>query len=194
MAPLQVQAGEGQDCEVRLWNEATQAHDVFAARRAREEVQAWLAQAAGAPVRLVQLGLPARVRDTLNPVHIVSSRSVAALNERLRAAGAPPAAVERFRPNIVLDGDDLQPFDEDHVARIHWDHGAALHVTEACVRCVVVNVDPCSGAVGGEPLASVGALSAQRRPGAPVSFGVYARAAAHTGLAVGEQGIAELAF
>lgn len=192
---LYVDASEGRGCEVRLWNDALQVHELFPARQAHGDAAAWLMQATGARLRLVQLGEAALRRDTLNPVHIVSARSLAALDERLRARGASPAAVQRFRPNVVIDGDALEPFDEDLLRCMRWPAGgAALQVLEPCVRCVVVNVDPQTGETGHEPLALLGALGAARRPGAPVSFGVYARAAGRGTLEVGEPGQAELAF
>jgi uncharacterized protein YcbX len=96
---------------------------------------------------------------------------------------------------IAREISGLEPFDEELVRRMRWrDGGAALQVLEPCVRCVVVNVDPQTGESGAEPLALLGELSAARRPGAPVSFGVYARAAGRGTLAVGEPGDAELAF
>jgi uncharacterized protein YcbX len=195
MPLLYVDAADSRGCEVRLWNEAAQVHELFPARRAHGDASAWLLQATGARLRLVQLGEAALRRDTLNPVHLVSARSLAALNEDLQADGSAAVAVQRFRPNIVIDGDALEPFDEDLVRCMRWPEArVALQVMEPCVRCVVVNVDPQTGEAGHEPLALLGRLRAARRPGAPVTFGVYARAAGRGTLELGDLGGAEFAF
>lgn len=191
---LYVDAAESRDGEVRIWNEARRAHDVFAASLAHGDATAWLAQATGERLRLVRLGAAAMRREGVNPVHLLSARSVAVLNERLQRAGVAPAAIGRFRPNVVIDGDELQPFDEAFVRGLRWEGGTALHLEQPCVRCVVVNVDPETGQSAAEPLAMLAMLGAERQAGAPVSFGVYGRAAGRGALAVGESALAELAF
>jgi uncharacterized protein YcbX len=185
-------------CEVRLWNDTRGLHESFEAEEAGADVQAWLARVVGAPLRLVRLGAAALGRSSLNPVHLVSARSVQALGRHLVAEAAVGDLVERLRPNIVVDAledDALQPFDEDHLARIVWPQaGVVLEATGLCVRCVVPNVDPRTAEVGDEPLRGMAALSATRRPGQPVSFGVYACSSTAGTLAVGDTGWAELRF
>jgi uncharacterized protein len=185
-------------CEVRLWNDALGRHEAFAAEEAGAQVQAWLARVVGAPLRLVRLGEAALSRDALNPVHLVARPSLQALAEHLRADGHEVThLVERLRPNMVIDGDGaaLHPFDEEHVAQFHWpDAGAVLEVAGPCVRCVVPNADPHTAQVSEQPLRGLAAMSAQRHPGQPVAFGVYARAAAGAGLGVGDRGWARLRF
>jgi uncharacterized protein len=55
------------------------------------------------------------------------------------------------------------------------DQSASLHAFEPCVRCIVPNVDPATGAPTDGTLETLALLSAQRHPGKPVYFGMYAR-------------------
>jgi uncharacterized protein YcbX len=89
----------------------------------------------------------------------------------------------RFRPNIVIaDGPSspLDPFMEEYATQLCWmDAGRAanLVVQEPCIRCTVPNVDPRTATVSEHhPLETVAQLSAERHPGKPVYFGLYAHA------------------
>jgi len=79
---------------------------------------------------------------------IVSTASLAELNERLKQRGAPTVGIERFRPNLVLSG--IEAFEEDYIDRLSV--GATqLRVVKLCVRCSVPNVDPATGTPSTEP-------------------------------------------
>jgi uncharacterized protein YcbX len=81
------------------------------------------------------------------PLLVTSSASLAALNERLTAAGHAPVDLRRFRPNLVLGG--VEPHDEDRLAelRIRTDTGTVrLALVKPCARCPIPDVDPDSGA------------------------------------------------
>ena len=96
------------------------------------------------------------------PFLLASSTSLRELARR--GADVP---MERFRPNIVVDG--APPFAEDGWTRLRIGP-VAFRVTKACVRCSVTTVDPAVGAVAGpEPLRT---LSTFRRDGDGVRFGV----------------------
>jgi uncharacterized protein len=106
---------------------------------------------------------------------VLSSASVDALNERLRARGAAPVQSDRFRPNLVLDG--LQPHEEDWIDRITLegpDGPVVLRLVKPCTRCSIPDVDPARG----EPDHAVGAeLSAYRadaRMDGKITFGMNA--------------------
>jgi uncharacterized protein YcbX len=190
-----VAADEGSDREVRLWSDSAQRHEVFGARAAAREVNAWLSQAAGADVKLVRLGPEALGRDGLNPVHVVSRASVEAINERLAAQDIAALSVQRFRPNVVIRGPGLEAFDEDHLQRLRWPGlGLSMQVTAPCIRCLVLNVDPQTAGMSDAPLQAVAELAAQRQPGGPAKFGVYARASGRGRLSLGDRGVAQLAF
>lgn len=83
--------------------------------------------------------------------------------------GAPhaPLAMERFRPNLVVDG-DVEPFAEDAWPGIRV--GAVeLRFAEHCDRCVMTTVDPDTLVRGQEPLRT---LARHRRWDGKVWFGV----------------------
>lgn len=127
-----------------------------------DEVAAWLSDVLGAPSRLVRV--PAdhnRVTDGLTPgtsgyadscaVHILSRSTLNLLNERLSEHGAHAVPMERFRPNIVVDGWDT-PHTEDRAHRITI-ADTELGYAKLAIRCVVTMVNQQTGAKAGpEPL------------------------------------------
>ncbi len=143
-----------------------------------DEAAAWLTEFLGAPSRLVRVPPEHdRKTDGLTPgtsgyadssaVHLLSRASLAHLHARLAERGAPPLAVDRFRPNIVIDSlpegtrgsrgeraadSASEPHAEDRIRRATI--GAAeLGYTKLAVRCAVTLVDQEAGARGGpEPL------------------------------------------
>ncbi|MDJ1644728.1 MOSC domain-containing protein [Streptomyces pakalii] len=137
-----------------------------------DEAAAWLTDFLGTPSRLVRVPPEHdRKTDGLTPgtsgyadssaVHVLSRASLAHLHTRLAERGAPPLAMDRFRPNIVIDslpegcrGEDwaAEPHAEDRIRRATI--GAAeLGYTKLAVRCAVTLVDQEAGARGGpEPL------------------------------------------
>ena len=89
------------------------------------------------------------------PVQIASQASINELNTRLEARSQAPITIERFRPNIIIEG--TTPWSEDSwkVVRINgalpsslpslpFLSSAALDldVASRCARCQVPNVDP----------------------------------------------------
>ncbi|UIZ13587.1 MOSC domain-containing protein [Streptomyces sp. R527F] len=137
-----------------------------------DEAAAWLTDLLGTPSRLVRVPPEHdRKTDGLTPgtsgyadssaVHVLSRASLAHLHTRMAEHGAPPLAMDRFRPNIVIDslpegcqGEDwaAEPHAEDRIRRATI--GAAeLGYTKLAVRCAVTLVDQKAGARGGpEPL------------------------------------------
>jgi uncharacterized protein YcbX len=88
-------------------------------------------------------------------VLVASEASLADLNARL----ARPLPMDRFRPNVVIDG--IEAFDEDHVSTLTI-AGAGLRLVKPCTRCVVTTTDQetAERAEDNEPLAT---LAAYRR-------------------------------
>jgi uncharacterized protein len=115
------------------------------------EASAWFSKALQRAVHLVALRPEtaramnpkyARPADHVSladgyPLTLASERSLAALNERLHARGAPPASMRNFRPNIVVDGD--APFCEDGWSRVSVGV-STLRLAKPTSRCTVVNV------------------------------------------------------
>ena len=199
-SPLPVpNPGADSSCAVRIWNDATKTMESHTGFDAGGGVARFLERVTKARLRLVRLDASACARKSINPVHLASVQSLAELNQFLASRGLACAEMSRFRPNVVLRGQDAQvlPFTEEQVSRFVWGPGAEGHqlaVFGKCVRCIVPNVNPATAAIEDEPLQSVSALSAQRYPGEPSYFGVYGRPKGPASLPEGEILRAELSF
>ncbi|MBV6698967.1 MOSC domain-containing protein [Kitasatospora aureofaciens] len=145
-----------------------------------EAVADWLSEVLGVRSRLVRVPPEHdRVTDGLIPgtsgyadscaVHLLSRATLDDFNAR---TGELPLPVDRFRPNIVVDGWD-EPHTEDlarHIAVGDAESGAELGYAKLAVRCAVTLVDQTTGAKAGpEPLRT---LARYRRAAAGgVAFG-----------------------
>lgn len=79
------------------------------------------------------------------PVLLAARSSLAELNARLDA----PVPMNRFRPNLVVEGGE--PYAEDAHRRVRI--GAlTFRMPKRCSRCIVTTVDQRTAAVGKEPL------------------------------------------
>jgi uncharacterized protein YcbX len=168
--------GEGGDAlDVRGWNGERQDFDVLQVWDAGDDAAALLKATTGEPLRLVRLSIEAQRRPILNALHIVGEGSLQSWRDAMAEPLNGPA--QRARPNLLLsaeDGGDLPPFIEDILVEARV--GAlTLRRTTVCVRCVVPTVDPSTGEPQPPALDALTRLSAERAPGAPVQFGVYAR-------------------
>lgn len=144
--------------EVVVWRSRVRGHDEG------DEAAEWLSAHLGRPVRLVRFDRsleracnPQFVGDsgahTLfadgYPLLVIGSASLADLNERLARKGEPALPMNRFRPNLVLDG--LEPYDEDHLDTLAI--GAlVVKLVKPCLRCQVTTTDQATAKVGIEPL------------------------------------------
>lgn len=144
-----------------------------------DAVAAWLTEAIGLPSRLVRVPPEhTRVTDGLVPgtsafadscpIHILSVASLAGLNGAITARGSDPVALNRFRPNIVVDGWD-EPHTEDRACRLTI-ADTALGFAKLAIRCAVTLVDQRHGVrVGPEPLRTLATY--RRAAGGGVAFG-----------------------
>ena len=146
---------------------------IFTGIDAGDAAAEWLTRALGQPLWLVRIGDAAHRWDGLNPVHIVSDASLAALNDALAAQGDEAVVAMRFRPNVIL-GDGGAFLEE---AQRTLDFGAAtLRYREPCVRCELPNISLTDASRGQQPLKIIGRLSLDRPFARPASFGVYCAA------------------
>ncbi|MEU2575424.1 MOSC domain-containing protein [Streptomyces anulatus] len=174
-----------------------------------EEAAAWLSDFLGVPSRLVRVP-PEHDRrtDGLTPgtsgyadgsaVHLLSRASLTHLHARMAERGAPPLAMDRFRPNIVIDSRPEERHGEDWAAAPHAEDrirrmtiGAAdLGYTKLAVRCAVTLVDQEAGARGGpEPLRTL--ADYRRAPGGGVVFGAKFSVVRPGKLSVGDEVVVE---
>ena len=147
-------------------------------RAGHDDVDVWLTEVLGRPSRLVRpsAGPPARL-------HVVSTATLAALNAKLAERGAGPLPMNRFRPNLVVDGWDT-PHTEDEAPTLTV-AGAELAFAERTVRCAVTMVDQGTGRKAGpEPLRT---LAGYRRAEGGVVLGAYFTVLRPGKLSVGDE-------
>jgi uncharacterized protein len=100
-----------------------------------------------------------------SPLLILGRASIDALNERLAAQGEGPLPVNRFRPNVLLEGS--KPHEEDEWTLVQIGV-MPVGIGQACPRCVVTTIDQVSLEQGHQPLR---VLATYRRQGGEVVFG-----------------------
>ncbi len=114
--------------------------------------------------------------DSLS-VLVTSLKSLEELNRRLLEKGLSTVPMNRFRPNIVMDGLDTA-FVEDQWSEIFFanknntkeNQQVVLKNSKPCSRCVIINIDQESGLKkDGEPLKT---LSSFRQVDRKINFGV----------------------
>ncbi|MFD9635797.1 MOSC domain-containing protein [Streptomyces violascens] len=156
----------------------------FKAVTAADEAHAWFSAYLGTEVRLMHLDDPAR-RRTINPkyapngetvsfadgypLQIATRASLDALNSLIAQGGNPaegPLPMNRFRPNVVLDG--TEAWAEDTWSRISIGE-VTFRVAKPCGRCVITTTDQATAERGKEPLRT---LARHRRIGSSLAFGV----------------------
>lgn len=145
-----------------------------------EAGRAWFARAVG--LELLPVFLPDELVRPVSPSHgragdevsfadgfpllLASASSLDELNARLAQRGVPSITMERFRPNVVVEG--APAFAEDGIGALRI--GAVrFRAPKGCDRCSVTTVDPETGVAGKEPLATLATF--RQRDGA-VWFGV----------------------
>ena len=108
------------------------------------------------------------------PLLLASQASLDELNARLAAAGHAPVGMERFRPNIVIDGVAAQ--DEDRLAELRITTGegdtVVLRPVKPCPRCPIPNVDPATGVSSPEVLDQLSTYRAHPVLDGAITFGM----------------------
>lgn len=177
-----------QPVRVRVWNDEVAAYDM--GDLAAQWFSDFLGPVNGGKVRLVRFD-PEHKRlsnrkwtgaiEAENafsdgyPILVASSAGLAEFNRRLAQAGQPAVTMERFRPNLVLDG--LDAHGEDHLDEIVFatDEGPVkLKLVKPCARCSIPDVDPLTAETGhavGDVLAS---YRADARLDGALTFGMNA--------------------
>ncbi|MGP9022279.1 MOSC domain-containing protein [Streptomyces sp. BR1] len=150
---------------------------------AADAAHEWFSDYLGAQVRLVHLDDPATRRpidpdfalpgETVSfadgfPLLVTTLASLDALNSLIAQGDRPqegPLPMNRFRPNVVVDGTDA--WAEDDWSRIAIGE-LAFRVAKPCGRCVITTTDQSSAERGREPLRTLGR---HRRFGTKLVFG-----------------------
>lgn len=174
----------GEPCRVQVWKDEVAAYDMggLAAQ--------WFSDFLGRRLRLVRFD-PAQRRLSQRrwtgdieaenafsdgyPLLVVSQAGLDEVNRRLAAAGHPAIGMERFRPNLVLDG--LDPHGEDHIHELAFDTSEGpvrLRLVKPCPRCSVPGVDPATGVQGHAVRDVLAAYRADARLDGALTFGMNA--------------------
>ena len=171
MRPLSVRMGNnGSPTEVTVWD------DRCAARDEGGDAAAWFTAFLGVPCRLVRMpddeirrvdqtfaGPDDQVGFADGFSFLLTSRaSLDELNRRLPT----PLPMNRFRPNIVIDG--VEPFEEDGWNHIRID-GITFTVAKPCARCAITTTDQNTAERSKEPLRTLATF--RHVPGKGVMFG-----------------------
>jgi uncharacterized protein len=174
--------------------QATVWSDTFEALDEGDRAAQWLTQALGVPVRLVRFApdvtrlaskkwtndedVPTQFADGF-PILVTSEASLAELNARLEAKGAPSVPMARFRPNIVV-GDIGEAFEEDFIDTLAIDSTAGgeqivLRFVKPCARCPITTIDQQTGERDAqwpsEPLDTLQVFRADPRVDGGLTFG-----------------------
>ena len=114
------------------------------------------------------------------PLLLATTASLARLNDWIND-DAEPMVMQRFRPNVVIDGVD-EPFAEDRWRQIRIGN-VDYRFAEHCDRCVVTTIDPHTLQHGKEPLRT---LARYRKWDGKTWFGIRIVPLSEGRLAVGE--------
>jgi uncharacterized protein YcbX len=188
--------------QVQIWDDHVDARDCG------DAAAAWFADAIGGACRLVRFapgvqrpistkwtgGLAAETRFADGyPILVIGQASLDDLNARLAAAGRAALPMNRFRPNLVVDGIDA--FEEDYVASFVAG-GLALRPVKPCARCPIPAIDQATGIPGPDPLDILQSYRANPRMEGAVCKGMNCIVTAGAGqcLRVGQQLEATIAF
>ncbi|MEU0341269.1 MOSC N-terminal beta barrel domain-containing protein [Streptomyces bobili] len=171
---LTLRAPDRGDLRVDAKGEAEKVTDLpgqpYGAVDQGEAAAAWVSGVLGRPSRLLRVRkAPGGTAANHSRLHVVSRASLDRLNSHLTERGATPLPMNRFRPNLVVDG-WTTPHTEDTAARLLIGD-TELAFTELTVRCAITMVDQETGRrAGPEPLRT---LAHYRRAEDGTVFGAY---------------------
>ncbi|MGW0553171.1 MOSC domain-containing protein [Streptomyces sp. NPDC002926] len=160
----------------------------------------WFSEVLGAKSRLVRVPsdfdrdgwgeTPGKVGFAdAHAVLVASQASLDGLNARIAERGAAPVPMDRFRPNIVLDG-CAEPHAEDGMRRLEIGTVRLAYAVRA-MRCSVPMVDQLTGLrAGPEPIRTLATYRREPEYENKVSFGMKAAVLRHGTLSVGDAALA----
>ena len=170
---------DAQKITVQIWETEVIADD------AGEEAATWFSQALGTRCRLVRFSPQAQryantkwTGDTLAPTRfadgypllLIAQASLEDLNRRAIAQGRQAVPMNRFRPNIVIDG--VEAFEEDYAASYLLQNGIQLRPVKPCPRCPIPAVDQLTGEVGASPVDILQSYRANPIVDGEITFGM----------------------
>lgn len=148
--------------QVQVWDDSLLAYDEG------QECADWFKAVLGVTCRLVRFN-PSATRVANNqwtsnknvathfsdgyPLLLISEASLADLNQKLTALKLAPVPMNRFRPNIVIDG--IAAFEEEYTESFTMDEtnrAICLKPIKPCPRCPMPAVDQLTAHVGDNPV------------------------------------------
>ncbi|QAU33379.1 MOSC N-terminal beta barrel domain-containing protein [Janthinobacterium sp. 17J80-10] len=165
---------------VKVWDDSVPAYDCD------ETTAAWFSSYLGVPCRLVRFHPQARRIASTDwtggieaptlfgdgyPMLVISQGSLDDLNAKLAAQGRAALPMNRFRPNIVIDG--IGAYEEDFAGSITVG-GAVIKPVKPCPRCRIPSIDQSTGEVGPSPLDILQAYRADPKIDGGLAFGMNA--------------------
>jgi uncharacterized protein YcbX len=104
------------------------------------------------------------------PFLVISEASLAQLNDRIQENHGEPVPMNRFRPNLVIDGCDA--FTEDTWSRVRIGEGVFRN-GGPCARCIVTTAEQLTGErTNKEPLKTLATFRRDAADPTDVNFGV----------------------
>lgn len=168
--------------QVQVWDDHLLASDEG------ERSAAWFSAALGVTCRLVRFhpsvtrvannqwtgdkDVPTHFSDGY-PLLLISEASLADLNQKLVARGLASVPMNRFRPNIVIDG--IQAFEEDYAdsfTKGELDQVICLKPIKPCPRCPMPAVNQLTAQVGDNPVDMLQTYRANAKMDGAVTFGM----------------------
>jgi uncharacterized protein len=187
---------------VKIWDDTVEVADCG------DAAAGWFSAALNAPCRLVRFrpdvvrptstkwtnGVEAQTRFADGyPLLLIGQASLDDLNARLVAAGRQALPMDRFRPNLVVDGIDA--CEEDFLATLTV--GAVeIRPVKPCARCPIPSIDQKTGIPGPDPLDILQTYRANPRMEGAVCLGMNCIVTAGAGseLHLGQELTTEIAF
>ncbi len=167
---------------VTVWNDEVAAYDMGAL------AAQWFSDFLGQPLRLARFDPEQRRLSNAKwtgdleaenafsdgyPMLVTSDAGLTDLNRRLAEQGLAPVTMNRFRPNLVLDG--LGANGEDHLDEVVFrtaEGPVRLRFVKPCSRCPIPNVDPVTAEPGHEPGDTLSTYRADARLDGAITFGM----------------------
>lgn len=152
--------------------------DTVLALRAGAAADLWVSTIAGRPARIFFMDdeaerntpgkwgakTPVSFADGF-PLLITTTSSLSDLNNEIKKGGGEPVGMERFRPNIVIDGSD--PWAEDYWSLLEIGE-VTIELVKPCARCLVTTKDQQTGEIKGrDPLRTLGRIRRSTHPELP---------------------------
>ncbi|KQQ47602.1 Fe-S protein [Duganella sp. Leaf126] len=127
------------------------------------------------------------------PILVIGRASLDDLNDKLRRAGRAALPMNRFRPNLVIDGIDA--FEEDYADTLDLG-GVRVKPVKPCPRCPMPSIDQASAEFGPDPLDILQAYRVNPALDGAICFGMNAIVTAGSGalVQVGQEIALTLAF